>query len=65
MGFKEQPWGIGTRQSRGGAIIWHSRILVLERAYKKDTGQGVEYYNPESLRRFFQWLVRFVDGKSI
>ena len=30
-----------------------------------ETGNGIEYHNLDKTRRFFQWLVRFIDDKSI
>ena len=40
-------------------------MLPLEKAYESETGRGVEYSNPDKTRRFFQWLVGFVDDNTI
>ena len=56
--------GIG--QGNGGASTsWHSHMLPLEKAYEAETGRGVEYSNPDKTRRFFQWLVGYVDDNTI
>ena len=40
-------------------------MLVLEKSYEKETGNRVEYFNPDTTRQFCQWLVGFVDDNSI
>ena len=38
----------GMGQENGGRpVSWYSHMLVLEKAYKKDTGHGVEYTKPD------------------
>ena len=49
----------------GGCVSWHSHTLVLGEAYEKSTSNTVDYSNPDSSRRFKQWLVGFVDGNSL
>ena len=56
--------GIGPRNG-GGSIILHSYMLPLEREFEQETVNGVEYTNPDSTQRFFQWLVGYVDDSSI
>ena len=56
----------GLGQGNGGASVsWHSHMLPLEKAYERETGNGVAYTNPDSSRNFFQWLVGFVDDNSL
>ena len=45
-------------------MIWHSHMLLLEKAYKSETGYRVEYTNFNNTRLFFQWLVLFVDDNT-
>ena len=40
-------------------------MLPLEKAYEYETGHGVAYTNPDSSRKFFQWLVSYVDDNTI
>ena len=40
-------------------------MLVLDSVYTKETGQGAEYYKPDSSLRFFQLQVGFVDDNPI
>ena len=47
------PGGIG--QGNGaGPVSWHSHMLPLEQAYEEETGQPVDYSNPDSTRLFSQ-----------
>ena len=58
------PGGIG--QGNGaGPVSFHSHMLPLEQAYEEETGQHVEYSNPDSTRLFSQWLIGFVDDNTL
>ena len=58
------PGGLG--QGNGaGCVSWHSHMLVLEEAYEKSTSNTVEFGNPDSMGKFRQWLVGFVDDNSL
>ena len=53
---ESNPGGLG-QGNGGGCVSWHSQMLILEKC--------VEYDNPDSTRKFRQWLVGFVDNNSI
>ena len=58
------PGGLG--QGNGGVpTSCHSLMLPLEKVYEYETGHGVEYTNPNASRRFFQWLMSYVDDNTI
>ena len=61
---KSNPGGLG-RGNGGGCVNWYNHMLVLENAYEKATSNTVEYRNPDSSRRFRQWLVGFVDDNFL
>ena len=45
----------GLVQGNGGgaSVSWHSHMIALERAYQRETGEGVEYSNPDNTHQFF------------
>ena len=56
--------GIG--QGNGaGPISWHSHCLVLVIAYKIMTNERVVFTNPDSSKKFIQWLVGYVDDNTL
>ena len=58
------PGGLG-QGNGGGPTSFHSLMLPLEKAYEAETGHGVAYTNPDSSRKFFQWLISYVDDNTI
>ena len=58
------PGGLG-QGNGGGPTSFHSLMLPLEKAYEMETGHGVHYTNPDSSRKFFQWLIGYVDDNTI
>ena len=58
------PGGLG--QGNGGEPArYYSLMLPLEKVYEYETNHGVEYTNPDSSRRFFPWLISYVDDNII
>ena len=64
MGYRVKPWVIG-QGNGGGLVSWHSHMLPLEIAYSNETGQKVDFSNPDSTRTFSQWLIGFVDDNTL
>ena len=40
-------------------------MLPLEQAYSKEAGQQVNFSNPDSIRKFSQWLIGLVDDNTL
>jgi len=58
------PGGLG-QGNVSGAPEFHSMMLPLEKNYESETGHEVAYTNPDSSKRFFQWLISYVDENTI
>ena len=44
----------GLGQGNGGASVsWYSHMLPLEKVYEAETGEGVEYHNPDKNKAVF------------
>lgn len=56
----------GLGQGNGaGPSSWHSHCLVLVKAYEIMTNERVTFQNPQSRRKFIQWLVGYVDDNTL